>query len=136
MNPTPTRTGRAIRRSTQVATLLFVAWASGCGGSFINPFAHRSGAAVKQLQLWVDNQNFNDLRIYAMTTRGPQALGQVGGRSTGKFTMEWRQLDELRFRFEFLAGRSYTSNTVNASPGDRLDLIIPTDPERAYLRRR
>ncbi|MFQ5536711.1 MAG: hypothetical protein ACE5GJ_04595 [Gemmatimonadota bacterium] len=111
-----------------------LAGASGCAGTFPNPFAGKSGSNT--LSIYVDNQNFNDVRVYALTTRGPQVLGQVGGRSNRNFRMEWKQLDEIRFRLEFLAGRSYETNRVNAAPGDRLDIYIGDNPNNALVRRR
>jgi len=123
-------------RWLRTAALIAVVGASACGGGLRNPFGSRSGTAVGEIRLFVENQNFNDLRIYALTTRGPQAMGQVGGNSTRNFTLDWRQLEELRFRLEFLAGRQYRTNAVNVAPGDRLELIVPANPANAYLRRR
>lgn len=117
------------------AAVLLIGAAACSGRSASDPFS-RTQAGPQELRVFVDNQNFNDLRIYALTTRGPQAMGQVGGRSTRNFRLPWRQLDELRFRLEFLAGRTYETNSVNASPGDRLDIFVSESPQNSILRRR
>ncbi|MEQ8330728.1 MAG: hypothetical protein RH859_09725 [Longimicrobiales bacterium] len=110
---------------------------SGCsvGGNSPSPF-DQGGEAAGQIQITIDNQNFNDVRIFAVTTRGPQSLGQAGGRSTRVFRLEWRQLDEIRFRLEFLAGSEYTTQRINVSPGDAIDVYIPQNPQNTVVRRR
>jgi len=81
----------------------------------------------------VDNQNFNDLRIYALGSEGQQTMGNITGRSSQTFTIRWRQTSDLRFRLEFLAGRSYTTNRVTASPGDRVDVFVRENPGNTYV---
>jgi len=100
-----------------------------------DPFS-RSGGGPGQIQIIVENQNFNDMRLFSVTTRGRLLLGQVGGHTSKTFVIDWRGLDEIRLRMEFLAGDDYESNLVNASPGDRLTLTIPQEPRNSILRRR
>ena len=105
----------------------------GCAaGNFPNPF-DRSGATAEEVQVTVDNQNFNDLRIYALGSEGQQTMGNITGRSSQTFTIRWRQTSDLRFRLEFLAGRSYTTNRVTASPGDRVDVFVRENPGNTYV---
>ncbi|MDH5589647.1 MAG: hypothetical protein OEZ65_10160 [Gemmatimonadota bacterium] len=107
----------------------------GCATVGKNPFSG-SGSGPTEIRIYVENRNFNDVRIYALATGGPRPLGVVGGNTRGEFRMEWTRLDEIRMRMEFLAGRTFTSNAVNVSPGDRLELYVEEVESRSLLRRR
>lgn len=117
------------------ALALLVLSACGVGGNAPNPFDQR-GNQSGRIRIVVDNQNFNDVRVYAVTTGGRRTLGQVGGRSNATFQMDWRQLDEIRFRLEFLAGDNYETPRLNVSPGDAVDVYIPQNPNNTVVRRR
>ena len=106
-----------------------------CSSDPPNPFT-RTSPAASELRITVENQSFNDVRVYAETSRGPQPLGVVGGNSNRDFRMDWRQLDEIRFRLEELAGRTYYTNYLTVSPGDRLDMVIPDNLANSFIRRR
>ena len=108
--------------------------AAGCAQrSAPNPF---DTDRPDELRVTVDNQNFNDLRIYAITTGGPRSLGRVGGQSRVEFRLEWRQLDDIRFRLEFLAGDQFTTTRLNVSPGDIVEVSVPQNPNNTIVRRR
>lgn len=126
-----------MRRSVpglRLSVLAIVAGLAACGGRHAPSPFDPQGATT--LRINVDNQNFDQVRIYAITVRGPQSLGQVGGRSSGSFTMEWRQLDEIRFRLEFLAAEQYETPRINVSPGDRVEVYISENPNNTTVRRR
>ena len=120
---------RALGGTLLVAGLLGVA---ACAGTSRNPFA-APGTEETQILIQAQNQGFNDLRLYAISSHGSQSLGSLQGNTIRRITLEWRQVDQLSFRLEVLAGRSYTTHTVSASPGDRVYLVIPNDPSSAYL---
>ena len=123
------------RRALRRALLMVVGLgATACAaGTARNPFA-APGTADTQIFIQVENQGFSDLRLYAVSSRGNQALGSVQGNTIRRLTMEWRQMEQLSFRMDVLAGRSYTTHTVSASPGDHVYLTIPSDPSGAYVR--
>lgn len=100
-----------------------------------NPF-RPDAAQQSEIGISIENQGFNDARIYAVSVAGLQLLGQVPGKGTRSFTLRWTRLDDLRLRMDFLAGETYQSNSVDAAPGDRVELVIPIDPRGAFLRRR
>ncbi len=124
-------------RTVVVALLAVVATVTACGGgrATANPFSRGRGAPTS-IQIFVDNQNFSDMTLLAVTIRGRQPLGRIGGSTQRTFTMDWQGLDEIRIRMELLAGDDYETNTINAGPGDRLELTIQRDPRNAFLRRR
>jgi len=106
---------------------------SGCGAAQPkNPF-EQANPAETRIMIAVENRGFNDVRLYAVTARGTQSLGSVGGNTHRRIDLTWRQLDQISFRIEVLAGRTYSTMSVSASPGDRVDLIIPDDPNNAYV---
>ncbi len=121
---------RPLRKALLLAAALGV---TACSGTGRNPFA-APGTRETQLQVQVENQGFNDLRLYAISRMGNQSLGSVQGNSIRRVSLEWRQADQLSFRMEVLAGRSYTTHAVSANPGDRVYLVIPSDPSAAYVR--
>ncbi|NCG32941.1 MAG: hypothetical protein GWP44_08660 [Proteobacteria bacterium] len=118
------------------AVLIVLAVLSGCGSrSSEDPF-NGQRSAPSQIRINVDNQNFNHVRLFSLTTRGRMLLGQVGGNAQRTFQVDWRGLDEIRVRMEFLAGADYETNRVDVSPGEQIYLMIPSEPRNAYLRRR
>lgn len=129
-------TCRPHRGITTLATLAWVSLAlAGCGGGRAsNPFEGEAGASSDQLFIYIDNQGFNDIRVYALTPRGPQSLGLIPGTQHKNVRITWRQLDQLSFRLEVLAGPTYRTNGVTASPGEHLELLIPSDPSNAFVR--
>ena len=104
-----------------------------CGGRTRNPF-DQSPAAQGILSIFMENQGFNDVRVHAITAAGSRSLGSVGGNTFQRATLDWRRLDQISFRIEVLAGRTYTTHALAASPGDRIELIIPTNPADAIVR--
>jgi hypothetical protein len=121
---------RALRSALLLAAVL---GPSACAGTARNPFA-APGTRETQIQIQVENQGFNDLRLYANSSQGTRSLGSVQGNSVRRMNLDWRQAGQLSFRMEVLAGRSYTTHAVSASPGDLVFLVIPRDPSGAYVR--
>lgn len=79
------------------------------------------------LTLYVENQNFYDATLYALSRGGErQRLGVVGGNNHATFTFRWLQ-DELRVMIQLLAGGATATETMLVSPGDSLQLIIQPD---------
>lgn len=117
-------------------TVFVLAGVAACGGSRFLPNPFAGGRGATEFQLVVDNQNFNDVRLYVESIRGRQTVGSVSGNSRRTFKVEWPALDELRLRLEFLASRTVETNRVQVAPGDRLELFIPQNANNAVLRRR
>ncbi len=131
--PVPPR--RASRLARLAVAGLAVAVMAGCVKNFPNPF-DRSGGQADSVQLYVDNQNFNDVRLWKIGLDGRTNLGTVTGRSQRTIQVPWRQTADIRFQIEPLAGRSYQTNMITAAPGDRLQLYIRENPGNTYLTRR
>jgi len=107
--------------------LAFVAVATaGCGPAGGRPVALFGEPEGKQiLRIVVTNNNFNDATLHALTeSGGRKRLGTVNGKGTGTFTMEWSSMGPIQIEIDFLAGGTCTTPTINANPGDSLDLMI------------
>lgn len=123
----------AMRRLLPAALLLVAG--SGCATAVRDPFGGRGDSATSQLRVYVENRGFTDVRVYARTSRGQDLLGQLGGNAHLTVDLPWRDLDQISFRIEVVAGRTFTTASVAVSAGQRVELIIPDDPRRAIVRR-
>lgn len=103
------------------AALLCACGLAGGGGGEEEP------APEPILTLRVENQNFYDATIYALSRGGErQRLGVVGGNNQGTFTFRWLH-QELRVLIQLLAGGATATETILVSPGDSLNLVIQPD---------
>lgn len=125
--------GRRGVTTRAVAALAFGLALVGCQPTVANPFAP-PGTDETSIVVYVENRGFNEFRLYAISARGMQSMGVVGGNSQSTLGLAWRQLDQLSFRLEVLAGRSHTTHAVTVSPGDRVELIVPSNPAGAQVR--
>ncbi len=126
------RIHHAVRRLLPAALLVVAGTA--CAPAVRNPF-EGPDAPGSQIHVYVENRGFSDLRVYARSSHGSDFIGQVGGNSHLTVTLSWRQLDQISFRLEVVAGRTYTTEALPVQPGQRVELIVPDDPANAILRR-
>lgn len=120
---------RFVRVLPTVALLL-----GGCGGSAVNPFheaAHPSG-----LEISIENQGLLDVRVTLMSELGSEVLGVVGGDTNREVHIPWKRYDHVSFRLDPLVGTRYTTESIQTSPGDHIELIIPMELVHTVLRRR
>lgn len=83
--------------------------------------------AAPVITLRVDNQNYYDATVYAVTDAGEQQrVGRVTGLSRGTFTFRWLHND-LRVLIQLLADGSAVTPSVIVTPGDSLNLVIQPD---------
>ena len=101
----------------------------------MNPFAP-AGAPDTQITIVAENRGFNDVRLFAVSSAGVRSVGVVEGNTQRRLTLAWRQMELLTFRIEVLAGRTFTTSPLSASPGDRVEVIIPSNPAYTQVRLR
>jgi len=77
-----------------------------------------------EVEILVRNANFNQVTIYAVRNGAQRRLGIVAGKSEATFRTKWRYAD-MQLRVRFLAGPDYLTETLPASPGELLELIVP-----------
>jgi hypothetical protein len=132
------RSARTTHHAPAPAILLclgWILWLAACGGGMAqNPYERERGSTTTQIRIHVENRNFADVRIYAVTPSGNRPLGVVGGNGSESFELEWRQLGTLYFRLDFLAGRTYSTPSVNVAPGNQVELQIPANPTDIIIR--
>lgn len=83
----------------------------------------RSGEG--DITLRVENENFNDARLYARWNGERRRLGTVNGLSSGEFTIPAR-IGSLRLEVDFIGGRGFVSGAMSVGPGDNLYFRIPS----------
>ena len=89
-----------------------------------NPFDPAEGAA-EEVEIRVENQNFNDVVLYALRGGEPMRLGDVIGKSTSRFTVGWNFSLPLEFRAELVGGGACNIRPMTVDPGDRVWVRIP-----------
>lgn len=127
---------RGLAGALALVGVLLTAWvASGCAGSAqpSNPFDSR-GSGAESVRVNVVNNNFNEATLRAIY-RTERRLGVVSGNSEASFDVPWLGVNDLRIRIDILAGDSFTTNRISASPGETLFLTIERPLHRSWLRR-
>ncbi len=95
-----------------------------CASPGASPFD--DGVERGTVHVEVDNLNFYDATIYVLSGSGERRLGIVPGKTVKTFVARLLGPDNIRLRVRMLAGGSFTTEFMNASPGETLLLIIPS----------
>ncbi|MDX1449945.1 MAG: hypothetical protein R3246_12875 [Acidimicrobiia bacterium] len=90
-------------------------------------------AATGRIQLQVENMDFNDATLHAVTDGGRERIGTVSGKGQDTFTIEWPFTRDLRVEINLLASDRYTTPRLTVSPGERVRLRITTPLNRSFL---
>ena len=77
------------------------------------------------IEIVVDNRHINDVRIWAVSNGGNEYLGVVSGKARATFTHPWSRADDLQLLARTLGGRSFTTRTIDTTPGEAVELLIP-----------
>lgn len=101
-----------MNRGAVTVLMLLVMALSACGGRSSSSFARGRGGPTS-IQISVDNQNFSDMTLPALTNRGPQPLGRIGGSSQRTFTLDWR--DWTRFGFASKSWRVTSTRPIRST---------------------
>ncbi len=105
--------------------------ASACAGAgqrvAQDPFVGGGGTPTA-VRIHVDNRNFSDARLYAVTDGGQRRLiGIVNGKREAAYTLPWTFPRDLRIEIDLLAGRTCSTAALMVDPGDVLELQILSD---------
>jgi hypothetical protein len=120
-------------RVAAVATLGLSLGLGACAGSGPNVSADPFSAATEgpqTISIHVTNLNFQDARLWAVSTAGRQRIGVVGGKANAVYRISWEFSRPLRFEIDLLAGPSCTTDALMVDPGDELQLQIEMDLAR------
>lgn len=132
---TPQPRREALHPGSLLLVLLSTLAVAGCsslsGGQ--NPFEGGGAEEERSILIQVQNLNFNDATLHALSSGRRQRLGRVSGKSTASFRIPWQGSQQLRIEIDLLAGSDYRTNGVLASPRDRVRLVIQSQLRRSYL---
>jgi hypothetical protein len=110
-------------------TVLLAVSILGCAGRRQDLPPMMRGGRSEKVHLTVQNDRFEDARIYAVWNGGRERrLGTATGKSKQTFTFDWVS-DVLRIRVDFVAAEDYTVDGITVAPGDDLDLQIGDGPD-------
>lgn len=117
------------RRLAPALLGLLVAVAAGCaslpgGGAADDPF-DPDAEEGNQFTLAVENNNFNDARIYTRWNGSRTRIGEVTGNSRRNFDLEIRSHD-LRIEVDFIAGGDFVSRPFSPRAGETIRFRIPS----------
>lgn len=129
--PRPLGTARA------AIVLLLAAVAAGavaCAplGQGENPFGE-GGEGARSIRIEVQNLNFNDATLHAVSSGNRYRMGTVSGKSSATFEVPWESQASLRIEIDLLAGPDHTTRPVTVSPRERVQLFIQPDLQRSYV---
>ncbi len=88
-----------------------------------------------ELALEVENQNFYDATLYAVSGSRRHRLGTVGGNGKRNFTFPWVG-PEVRIEIRLISVGSYLTEPITVDRGDVLQLTIEPDLDRKIALRR
>ncbi|HET9948628.1 MAG TPA: hypothetical protein VFQ22_06885 [Longimicrobiales bacterium] len=106
------------------------ACASGGSGGEGDPFS----GGTREIRIRVNNQNFYDASLTAISDTGRRRLGDVGGNQSATFTLPWSFVSGLRIEIDLLAGPTCVSDPIVVDPGDTVVLDIRPDLDRLICR--
>jgi len=122
----PHSRSRLLARSCRWIVPALLLATTGCAmlsrGRTDNPFAPT--ARDEPVQLQIQNDNFNDARIYVLWGGQRQRLGMVTGKTSETFEFAWRPAD-FRIQVDFLAAGGFTTDMLVVWPGEVVYLQIP-----------
>ena len=109
-------------RSAGGIVVLSAALLAGCAGRPDTGFMERRVSS--DIQLTVQNNDFNDARVYAIWSgSGRTRVGLVTGKTSETFKIQWKS-NVVRIEADFIAGGSFAADPIDVNEGDHLELVI------------
>jgi hypothetical protein len=86
----------------------------------------QDGGATQDVEVTVENQNFQDAVVYAIWGAGPRdRLGTVTGNTTETFTTEVQAGGDMRIEVDLIAGNDVVTESMGVFQGDDIRVVIP-----------
>jgi hypothetical protein len=84
------------------------------------------GGATQDVEVTVENQNFQDAVVYAIWGAGRRdRLGMVTGNTTETFTTEVQGGGDMRIEVDLIAGNDVVTESMGVFRGDDVRVVIP-----------
>ncbi len=109
------------RHATFAALLAAPAVLAGCATMTSNPFDRGAPGSIR---IEVQNLNFMDATLHAVSTGGRRRLGIVTGKGSADYTMEWHTTQPLQIEVDLLASDHCITQQLSVDPGDVIMLQI------------
>ncbi len=126
----PKRFVQPAARLRAVFALVTLVGASACGAlgnSVPNPFAGGAQAGEDRLRIQVQNMNFNDVTVYAVSAGQRIRLGNVTGKTDESFQIDWNFANPIAFQVDVIGGRGCNTSAIAVDPGARVWVQIPSE---------
>ena len=115
-------------RATLVLTSVLVASACGLSTNARNPFdGSLAQAQEDRLRIQVQNMNFNDVTVFAVSSGQRVRVGSVTGKTDGNFRLTWNYADHISFQISVVGGRNCNTAPIAVDPGARVWVQIPIE---------
>ncbi|MEQ9397659.1 MAG: hypothetical protein RJQ04_00685 [Longimicrobiales bacterium] len=119
----------SVRPLRWLLAVALVATTAGCFRGFgtpRNPF-NTSDGAPGELSIRIENQNFNDVTVYALRGGERLRLGNVTGKSEEGFTLRWDFTLGVEFDISFIGGGRCSTRQLSVAAGDAIWVVIPAN---------
>lgn len=126
----PNRFSKPIAPLRAALALVALVGTSACGAlgnSVPNPFAGGAQADENRLRVQVQNMNFNDVTVYAVSAGQRIRLGTVTGKTDESFQIDWNFANPIAFQVDVIGGRGCDTSAIPVDPGARVWLQIPSE---------
>ncbi|MEX0837184.1 MAG: hypothetical protein WD101_02545 [Gemmatimonadota bacterium] len=126
----PNRLFQPVAPLRAALALVALVGASACGAlgnSVPNPFDGSAQAGADQLRIQVQNMNFNDVTVYAVSAGQRIRLGNVTGKTDESFQIDWNFANPIAFQVDVIGGRGCETSAIAVDPGARVWLQIPSE---------
>ena len=110
-------------RITLAVSLLLAA--AGCGTKSRSPFTGPAERGSEQIQVRIENHNFNDATVHALRGGERIRLGTATGKTDEDFRVRWNSTFLIEFEISLVGGGSCRVRSMTVDPGDRVWVRIP-----------
>jgi hypothetical protein len=100
---------------------------TGCGTKTRSPFAGPAERGEEQIQVRIENHNFNDANVHALRGGERIRLGTATGKTDEDFRVRWNGTFPVEFEISLVGGGSCRVRSMIVDPGDRVWVRIPSE---------
>jgi hypothetical protein len=106
--------------------LVVLAAACAAGSNVQNPFdGSVEQAQADRLRIQVQNLNFNDVTVFAVSSGQRVRLGTVTGKTDGSYTISWNYANPIQFEVDMIGGNGCATPPIAVDRGARVWLQVP-----------
>ncbi len=129
MKTTPLRIRRSPGRVLALAAILASAPAcSSLAGGAHNPFdGSLEQRQEDRLRIQVQNMNFNDITVYAVSLGQRVRLGNITGKTDQSFRLDWNFANPISFEIDVVGGSGCNTMALPVEPGARVWVQVPNE---------